>query len=139
MRNRASAKVSVPPLVFLNEETGKYNWKNNLMSSKDYWLGWFTGLTQDFLTSTHPKIFMIADKLRLDKEMIIAHMSGKFKLVSFGQHTGHCMMEDDPKAFARACRDFLAKFKICMGVEDVLKQEEVGIGFFTNTVREYGK
>jgi hypothetical protein len=82
---------------------------------------------------------MIADKLRLDKEMIIAHMSGRFKLVSFGMATGHCMMEDDPRAFARACRDFLAKFKICMGVEDLNKQNEVGIGFFNNTVREYNR
>lgn len=101
--NRKSAKVSVPPLVKLNEESGKYEWKNDLLSSKDFWLGWFTGLTQNFLTSTHPKIFMVADKLRLDKDMIIAHMSGKFKLVSFGSTTGHCMMEDEPRAFARAC------------------------------------
>jgi protein phosphatase methylesterase 1 len=80
---------------------------------------------------------MIADKLRLDKEMIIAQMSGKFKLVSFGSDVGHCMMEDDPKSFARACHDFLCQFKICMGVEDVLKQREVGIGFFSNSVRSY--
>lgn len=109
------------------------------MASKDYWLGWFTGLTEDFLTSTRPKIFMIADKLRLDKAMIIAHMSGKFKLVSFGMATGHSMMEDDPKSFARSCQEFLCKFKICMGVEDLMKQNDVGIGFFTNSVRPYLK
>ena len=139
MKNRNSARVSVPPLVVLNETTGKYVWKNNLLSSKDHWLGWFTGLTEEFLTSKRPKIFMVADKLRLDKEMIIAHMSGKFKLVSFGMATGHCMMEDDPRSFARALREFLAKFKICMGLQDLHKQNEVGIGFFNNTVREYSK
>lgn len=139
MRNRVSARVSVPPTVKKDETTGKYVWKNDLMASKDFWLGWFTGLTNEFLTSTHPKIFMIADKLRLDKEMIIAHMSGKFKLVSFGMSTGHCMMEDDPRAFARACREFLDRFQICMGVEDLQKQNEVGIGFFKNLVREYNK
>lgn len=64
-------------------------------------------------------------------------MSGKFKLVSFGSDVGHCMMEDDPKSFARACHDFLSLFKVCMGLEDVHKQREVGIGFFTNTVRPY--
>lgn len=72
VKNKNSAKVSVPPLVRFNEEKGVYEWKNNLMGSKDFWLGWFTGLTQDFLTTRRPKIFMIADKLRLDKEMIIA-------------------------------------------------------------------
>jgi len=45
VKNKNSAKVSVPPLVKLNEESGVYEWKNNLMGSKDFWLGWFTGLT----------------------------------------------------------------------------------------------
>jgi protein phosphatase methylesterase 1 len=102
--------------------TGKYEWKNDLMASMGFWMGWFTGLTNDFLTSMHPKIFIIADKLRLDKEMVIANMSGKFKLVSFGMNTGHSMMEDDPKSFARASRDFLFRFRVCMGLEDIHKQ-----------------
>jgi protein phosphatase methylesterase 1 len=42
------------------------------MASKDFWLGWFTGLTGDFLGYRHPKILMVSDKLRLDKEMVIA-------------------------------------------------------------------
>jgi pimeloyl-ACP methyl ester carboxylesterase len=45
-------------------------------------------------------------------------MSGKFKLVSFGSG-GHCMQEDDPKAFAKECREFLSRFKVCMGVKDI--------------------
>lgn len=64
-------------------------------------------------------------------------MSGRFKLIQFGGDIGHCMMEDDPRQYAKACHDFLTKFKICMGVEDVLKQREVGIGFFTNQVNPF--
>lgn len=42
------------------------------MSSKDFWLGWFTGLTEDFLGYRNPKLLMISDKQRMDKDMMIA-------------------------------------------------------------------
>ena len=81
VHNRQSARVSVPNLVKPADEGDHLVWKNDLMASKDFWLGWFTGLTNDFLSYRYPKVLMVSEKQRLDKEMMIAQMSGKFKLV----------------------------------------------------------
>jgi protein phosphatase methylesterase 1 len=47
----------------------------------------------------------------MDKELTIAQMQGKFKLVVFDQ-VGHVIHEDQPKKVAQSFHDFLAQFKI---------------------------
>ena len=73
-----------------------YIWKNNLMESQQFWRGWFQGLSSDFLSSKFCKLLLLASNDRMDKELTIAHMQGRFKLVCFVGDIGHCMMEDDP-------------------------------------------
>lgn len=109
------------------------------MKSEQFWRGWFLGLTQDFLTSRFCKILLLASNDRMDKELTIAHMQGKFKLVTFFGEVGHCMMEDDPFQTAASFNELLSKFKLPMNMDDVRKMEEVGIAFFDNKVKPYHK
>ena len=47
----------------------------------------------------------------MDKELTIAQMQGKFKLVVLDQ-VGHVIHEDQPKKVALVFNDFLSHFKI---------------------------
>lgn len=138
-----SAQVSVPPCLkkVQDPENGDvhYEWKNDMVKTEQFWMGWFKGLTNDFLTSKLHKILFIADKIRLDKELTIAYMSGKFKLFCFPSDVGHCMQEDDPFETARACHFMLDRFKVPMNLDDLNRLNEVGIAFFDNEVNPYVK
>lgn len=47
----------------------------------------------------------------MDKDLTIAQMQGKFKLVVLDQ-VGHVIHEDQPKKVAQVFHDFLVHFKI---------------------------
>jgi len=53
VRDKISARASMPAQVIPVEDkpTGltKYVWRTDLLASKQYWEGWFKGLTQTFL------------------------------------------------------------------------------------------
>jgi len=78
----------------LNSEN-KYVWKVDLLATKDFWHEWFSGLTNSFLDTHMPKLLCLASNDRMDKELTIAHMQGKFKL-SVLMNVGHAIQEDDP-------------------------------------------
>lgn len=70
-----SVRVSVPPKlkeVIGENEKVHYEWKVNLLKSSVHWLGWFKGLSSAFLGIPLPKVLMLADKDRLDKELNLA-------------------------------------------------------------------
>jgi len=71
------------------------------MASKQYWKEWFTGLTDIFLNLRIPKQLLLAGSDRMDKELTIAHMQGRFKLVVI-DGVGHVVQEDRPEAVADA-------------------------------------
>lgn len=52
-----------------------------------------------------------AEKERLDKELTIAQMQGKFKLTIL-HGVGHSVQEDDYKGTARMLYEFLKDFRI---------------------------
>lgn len=143
VRRYQSAQVSVPPCLkkVMDEETGEehFEWKNDMMKTEKFWPDWFKGLTNDFLSCRLHKLLFIADKIRLDKELTIAYMSGKFKLICFGGEVGHTMQEDNPFETAQACHLLLDRFKIPMNLDDLNRLKEVGIGFFNNQVKPYTK
>jgi protein phosphatase methylesterase 1 len=58
-----------------------------------------------------PKTLVIASNDRMDKELTIAQMQGKFKLVSMFD-VGHTIQEDAPDDLARQIQDFITTFKI---------------------------
>jgi len=47
----------------------------------------------------------------MDKELTIAHMQGKFKMVVV-ENVGHVIQEDNPQAVATVFKQFLEKFHI---------------------------
>jgi protein phosphatase methylesterase 1 len=49
-----------------------YVWKNDLMKSEPYWTEWFKGLSSTFIKSKHSKLLLLAERERLDKELVVA-------------------------------------------------------------------
>ena len=92
VRDIRSARVSMPAQVVesTDEKTGKsvYVWRTDLLASKEYWVEWFTGLTNCFLDLRTPKQLLLAGNERMDKDLTIAHMQGKFKMVVV-ENVGH--------------------------------------------------
>ncbi len=58
-----------------------------------------------------PKQLLLAGSDRMDKELTIAQMQGKFKLVVVDQ-VGHVIHEDQPKKVAQVFHEFLSQFRI---------------------------
>ena len=55
-------------------------------------LGWFTGLSSKFLASRTARLLILAGTERLDKELMIGQMQGKFQLVVI-PNVGHMVHE----------------------------------------------
>lgn len=104
VRNTESARVSFPPLVIPSAgstaQNPEYVWRTDLVASEQYWKEWFTGMTQKFLSSRTAKLLILAGTDRLDKDMTIAQMQGKFQMLVF-PNSGHAVQEDDPGRMAR--------------------------------------
>jgi protein phosphatase methylesterase 1 len=93
LKNIDSAKVSMPTKVVEVKDDGGnifYQWKVDLLKSEQYWMNWFKGLTNSFLSIKVPKILMLAEKERMDKDLTIAQMQGKFRVVVL-HNVGHYM------------------------------------------------
>ncbi|KAF5099606.1 hypothetical protein D0Z03_000980 [Geotrichum reessii] len=122
LRNKDSACVSVPPLLVPlnvstttikasgntdNDENIKYGWKLDLRKTAPFWRGWFEGLSTRFLTisSSISKLLILAGTDRLDKELMIGQMQGKYQLVVY-QDSGHFVQEDVPNKCALTLHDF---------------------------------
>lgn len=89
----------------------KYTWRANLEESEQYWAGWFTGMSSAFLTTSHFKLLFVAGVDRLDKDLIIGQMQGKFQ-TGILPTVGHAVHEDAPDRTAQILVDFLARFKV---------------------------
>eukprot|EP01016_Furgasonia_blochmanni_P052478 TRINITY_DN8372_c0_g1_i1.p1 TRINITY_DN8372_c0_g1~~TRINITY_DN8372_c0_g1_i1.p1 ORF type:complete len:491 (-),score=118.50 TRINITY_DN8372_c0_g1_i1:17-1366(-) len=140
IKNLESARVSVPAqLVERFSKDGKpngYGWKVNLLDSQSHWIGWFKGLTQSFLNIRVPKLLVLAGSDRMDPELTIAQMQGKFRLVLFN-NVGHAIQEDDPLAFSKACYGMLYKFKIPLSLKELELMHTIGIGKFHPELKPY--
>ncbi|KAA3676850.1 uncharacterized protein DEA37_0014571 [Paragonimus westermani] len=73
----------------------EYTWRIDLMKTQPFWHDWFYGLSQRFLSIPEPKLLLIAGVDRLDKELTIGQMQGKFQLHVFPK-CGHAVHEDVP-------------------------------------------
>lgn len=89
-----------------------YEWRVNLFESQDYWKGWFTGLSRAFLQSKSPaKLLLLAGLDRLDKELTVGQMQGKFQMQVLPQ-SGHAIHEDHPDQVAQVIATFLIRNKL---------------------------
>lgn len=91
MKDLSSAKVSMPAQVVEKQDSKGntiYVWRTDLLASKKYWTEWFKGLSKCFLDLRIPKQLLLAGNDRMDKELTIAHMQGRFKLIVL-DNVGH--------------------------------------------------
>lgn len=109
IRNRNSARVSVPTQLVKDGDV--YRWKVDLSTGKKYWKNWYTGLSSTFLGIKCSKLLMLAGTDRLDKDLTIGQMQGKFQLAVFN-NVGHCLHEDSPKEIAAAIKNFIEHQKM---------------------------
>jgi len=133
LKNIQSARVSIPGQLkeAQNPMTNQteYVWKNDLMASQEYWAGWFKGLTQTFLDVRVPKLLLLAGAERMDKELTIAQMQGKFRLKVI-YDVGHSIQEDNFIETGKACYHFLESFKTPLNLSEIDWIAKNGIGKF---------
>ncbi|CAI7676012.1 unnamed protein product [Penicillium manginii] len=109
IRNSASARASVPSLIYEENDptdpTRPWVWRTDLTATKPFWENWFIGLSRKFLDSRGGKLLLLAGTDRLDKELIIGQMQGKYQLQVFPE-AGHFLHEDQPARTAQVLVDF---------------------------------
>ncbi|EAW08425.1 carboxylesterase-mitochondrial 37S ribosomal protein YmS2 [Aspergillus clavatus NRRL 1] len=109
IRNRASARVSVPSLLYEEENptdpSKPWVWRTNLSATKPFWEDWFVGLSRKFLEARGGKLLLLAGTDRLDKELMIGQMQGKYQLQVL-PGAGHFVQEDEPTKTAQILVDF---------------------------------
>lgn len=108
IRNAESAAVSVPSLLTQQNPGGKYVWRTNLTTTSAFWSDWFTGMSSKFLSGRGAKMLILAGTDRLDKELMIGQMQGKFQLVVLPE-AGHFVQEDVPARTAELLVEFFKR------------------------------
>jgi protein phosphatase methylesterase 1 len=88
-----------------------WTWRTPLLLSQPHWTSWYRGLSDAFLSLTCPKMLMLAGSDRLDKELTIGQMQGKFQL-SMMPNAGHAIQEDESGKVAEALVQFVQRFRI---------------------------
>lgn len=132
IRNATSARTSVPALL-VHEQDGAavdgdlppspssptaaaavaaaaasrrpWHWRTDLAATQPFWEDWFIGLSKKFLGSRGGKLLLLAGTDRLDTELTIGQMQGKYALQVFPE-AGHFIHEDLPEKTSMTLVDF---------------------------------
>ncbi|KAI0084128.1 protein phosphatase methylesterase [Irpex rosettiformis] len=121
IRNVDSARISVPSIIMKNVGTSEppYIWRTPLRITAPYWDSWFTGLSGMFLAARTARLLVLAGTERLDKELMIGQMQGKFQLTVI-PNVGHMVQEDDPTYLAEVLIEFWQRNeRVVVGVKKV--------------------
>ncbi|KAI6087109.1 protein phosphatase methylesterase [Hypoxylon rubiginosum] len=108
IRNSVSARTSVPALLARSEVPGDprpWKWRTDLGATQPFWENWFVGLSKKFLSARGGKLLLLAGTDRLDTELTIGQMQGKYALQVFPE-AGHFIHEDLPEKTAISLVDF---------------------------------
>ena len=102
--NPRSAALSLPSQLRREEaEDGRprYVWRTDalLRATAPFWRAWYEGLSRKFLAVRAAKLLILAGNDRLDTELTVAQMQGKFQLALLPK-TGHAVHEDSPEETA---------------------------------------
>ncbi|KAK4220179.1 Alpha/Beta hydrolase protein [Rhypophila decipiens] len=94
----------------LGQDDGKkasrpWRWRTNLAATQPFWEDWFVGLSKKFLEAKGGKLLLLAGTDRLDTELTIGQMQGKYALQVFPE-AGHFIHEDLPEKTATVLVDF---------------------------------
>ncbi|GHJ90360.1 hypothetical protein NliqN6_6762 [Naganishia liquefaciens] len=109
VRNLASARVSVPSLLVPEpgrpEGSQEVVWRTDLVATAPYWEEWYLNLSSSFLKAKAAKLLVLAGQERLDRELMVGQMQGKFQLEVLPD-VGHYLHEDKPEKLAAIIVDF---------------------------------
>jgi protein phosphatase methylesterase 1 len=108
IRNAASARLSVPMQLAYGAADKRWTWRTELEDTAVFWRGWFEGLSQMFLSVPVPKLLVLAGVDRLDKDLMIAQMQGKFQNMLI-PGAGHVVHEDRPGQTANVIIEYLRR------------------------------
>jgi len=84
----------------------EYTWRTDLFASEKFWREWFTGMSAKFLSSPASRLLILAGTDRLDKDLTIGQMQGKFQMKILPA-CGHIVQEDAPEKVAAALMEFV--------------------------------
>ncbi|KAF5367808.1 hypothetical protein D9757_010328 [Collybiopsis confluens] len=123
IRNPTSARISIPNIVKPSESSSlnvpPFVWRTTLRSTAPYWESWFLGLSSSFLSVRTARLLVLAGTDRLDKELMIGQMQGKFQMIVV-PGTGHMLHEDDPTRLAEIMVDFWRRNeRLVVGIKKV--------------------
>ncbi|MCJ1310892.1 Protein phosphatase methylesterase 1 [Agyrium rufum] len=140
IRTEKSARVSVPALLVPSSDVSQsgiesstaWTWRTDLAATQPFWENWFVGLSSKFLSAKGGKLLLLAGTDRLDKELMIGQMQGKYQLQVFPD-SGHFIQEDLPEKTAMVLVDFYKRnnrkgLVLPPKVGDLLKRKETERG-----------
>ncbi|CAI2348409.1 unnamed protein product [Caenorhabditis sp. 36 PRJEB53466] len=110
VKNPTAARVSMPSQI-RKVSKDEYTWRIDLTSTEQFWKGWFEGLSGEFLGCPVPKLLVLAGVDRLDKDLTIGQMQGKFQTCVLPK-VGHCVQEDSPTKLADEIGRFAIRHRI---------------------------
>lgn len=115
----ASGDFKAPSPVSTRTPTTKsgYTWRIDLARSEYYWPGWFQGLSNKFLSVPCAKLLLLAGVDRLDRDLTVGQMQGKFQMQVLPQ-AGHAVHEDMPDQVADILATFLVRNKFAQPLDD---------------------
>ncbi|XP_070198027.1 protein phosphatase methylesterase 1-like [Littorina saxatilis] len=99
------------------QEKHSYTWRINLTKTEHFWPGWFQGLSQKFLSCEVPKLLLLAGVDRLDKDLTIGQMQGKFQMQVLPQ-CGHAVHEDVPEKVADVLATFMIRHRVAEATDN---------------------
>uniref|UniRef100_A0A672HIY7 Protein phosphatase methylesterase 1 n=1 Tax=Salarias fasciatus TaxID=181472 RepID=A0A672HIY7_SALFA len=102
------------------EVRGVYKWRIDLSKSEKYWDGWFRGTSNLFLACNLPKLLLLAGIDRLDRDLTIGQMQGKF-MMQVLPPCGHAVQENKPDKVAEAVAAFLLRHRFAEARRDTAR------------------
>jgi len=121
IRNVASARVSIPAILVpsVSGSPPPWRWRTPLEDTAPYWTNWFTSLSSSFLSCKTARLLVLAGTERLDRELMIGQMQGKFQLEVISG-VGHMLHEDNPTKLAEVLVGFWGRNeRVLVGVKKV--------------------
>ena len=106
-KNAEAAAVSLPSQLAATEK-GHFRWRTPLEETEPFWRGWYTGLSAAFLSAPAAKLLLLAGTDRLDKELMIGQMQGRFQMQILP--AGHTIQEDEAPRVSAALLGFVQRF-----------------------------
>ena len=96
--------------------SSNYTWRVDLCKSEPHWPSWFEGLSSKFLSVSASKLLVLAGVDRLDRDLTVGQMQGKFQMQILPQ-AGHAVHEDVPDKVSDVLSTFLVRNKFAKPLE----------------------